>query len=190
MQVLNVHERELACAPEVAGGLLDRLASADDPIWPTRHWPPMRFAGRSEALATGLRGGHGPVRYTIEAYDAGRSIVFRFGAPRGFDGIHRLEVVDVPQLEGSPRCMLRHEIVMRTHGLGLFSWPLLIRPLHDALLEDALDNAERAAGCEPAEAARWSPYVRSLRAAFALARRITSRHSEGARSGATHSNVA
>jgi len=47
---------------------------------------------------------------------------------------------------------------------------LMIRPLHDALIEDALGNAERACG-GTAPRRPWSLWVRILRAAWQLRRR-------------------
>lgn len=41
--------------------------------------------------------------------------------------------------------------------------PLAIRPLHDALVEDALTNAQVALGEQPMPVP-WSPWVRMLRA--------------------------
>jgi hypothetical protein len=94
----------------------------------------MRFDG---LLAVGAKGGHGPIRYTVQSYEPGKRVVFQFTAPAGFDGTHRF-VVD-PSDEGSE---LRHVIDMRIGGQARFSWPTVFRPLHDALLEDALDKVE------------------------------------------------
>jgi hypothetical protein len=41
-------------------------------------------------------------------------------------------------------------------GLALMTWPLVFRPLHDALLEDALDKAERDITGMVANPNRWS----------------------------------
>lgn len=49
------------------------------------------------------------------------------------------------------------------------AWPLAFRPLHDAVLEDALDRAGLATTGRVARPARWSPYVRFLRALAARA---------------------
>lgn len=164
MRVLNVHERVLdAPSPEV-GALLDRLASREDAIWPHERWPPMRF---DRPLGAGAAGGHGPVRYTVEAYEPGRSIRFRFTAPRGFNGTHRYEIEPLPA--GSTR--LRHVLEMRTEGPALLTWPLIFRPMHDALIEDSLDKAGRSLGREPSPPARWSARVRLLRRMFAPRRR-------------------
>ena len=65
MRVINVHERELNASLEKAGVLIDRLASRDDLLWPYDRWPAMRF---DRPLGVGAVGGHGPIRYVIEAY--------------------------------------------------------------------------------------------------------------------------
>lgn len=161
MRVLNVHQRELAASPEAVGRLIDRLGSEEDAIWPDPNWPPMRL---DRPLQAGAAGGHGPIRYVVEEYAPGRRVVFRFTAPRGFVGTHRFEVE--PTMAGSLLC---HVLEMEATGAARLSWPLVFRPLHDALIEDALDRAQRARGREPARAARWSLYVRFLR--FLLRRR-------------------
>jgi hypothetical protein len=59
-------------------------------------------------------------------------------------------------------CVLRHVITGRLRGAGHLAWPLFVRWLHDAVLEDLLDNAATAVGHPPATPARWSPWVRVL----------------------------
>lgn len=63
MQVLNIHEREIAAAGVAVGALIDSLASADDRLWPRTMWPPMRF---DHPLGVGTSGGHGPIGHAIE----------------------------------------------------------------------------------------------------------------------------
>ena len=109
-------------------------------------------------LCVGAQGGHGPIRYTVEAYAPGRSIRFRFTGPRGFDGWHGLAVLDAT----SACAVLEHRLEMRIHGIALFTWPLLYRHLHDALLEDALASAQLALGEAPRRVP-WPRYVRLLR---------------------------
>ncbi len=155
--VLNVHERRFRATPEQVGALLDRLSTKDDPLWPHGAWPRMRFdAGK---LAVGAKGGHGPVRYTVEHYDPGENVVFRFTGPKGFHGTHGLTVI--PHADGTTT--LKHTIVLKPKGRARLTWPLVIEPLHDALLEDALDNAERALHGSVESPARWSPRVKMLR---------------------------
>ena len=156
MQVRNVHEREFTRPLATVGALIDSLASRDDRLWPLGKWPPMRF---DRPLAVGAAGGHGPVRYSVEEYHPGQSIVFRFSAPRGFDGTHRFEVED---WQGTT--VLRHVIEMCATGPALLSWPLIFRPLHDACLEDCLDQATISLGIQLERPARWPAYVRLLRA--------------------------
>ena len=59
--------------------------------------------------------------------------------------------------------MLRHVAEARLSGVMRLAWLLAIRWAHDAVLEEQLDNAERAAGVEPARPARRSAWVRLLR---------------------------
>jgi hypothetical protein len=156
MQVLNVHEREFSAPPEEVGALIDSIASKDDRLWPLEKWPPMRF---DRPLSVGAVGGHGPVRYTVEEYQPSQRIVFRFTAPRGFNGSHRFEVE-----ERGGKTVLRHVIEMCAEGPALLSWPLAVRALHDACLEDCLDRATVSLGIDLAKPARWPVYVRLLRA--------------------------
>lgn len=155
MRVLNIHERELPAPAAAAGALIDSLASAADALWPRGMWPPMRF---DRSLGVGAAGGHGPVRYVVEAYSPGRLVRFRFTGPRGFDGHHRFEVAD----DGGRGAILRHTLEMEARGPALLSWPLVFRPLHDALIEDALALAQAALGATPA-VRPWSPWVKFLR---------------------------
>lgn len=157
--IRNVHERDFLADPAAVGALIDTLASSDDRLWPRDRWPAMRFDRR---LAVGAVGGHGPVRYSIVAYEPGRSIRFRFSAPRGFVGTHGFDVA--PLAGGGAR--LANVLEMRVEGPAIFSWPIVFRWLHDALIEDALDRAAVALGETPRNA-RWSPCVRFLRRAFA-----------------------
>jgi hypothetical protein len=155
MRVHNVHHRELPVPADVLGALLDSLAERDDRLWPIAAWPPMRF---DRPLQVGAIGGHGPIRYTVESYDPSRAISFRFTGPPGFNGTHRFVVEPTPS--GS---RIAHDLRMRTSGSGTLSWLVVFRPLHDALLEDALHRATLASGV-PEAPPTWSLWVRILRA--------------------------
>jgi hypothetical protein len=155
MRILNVHQRELGAPPAEVGALLDSLASDDDALWPRGSWPRMQF---DRPLAVGASGGHGPVAYAVDDYRPGRMIQFRFLGPRGFSGHHRFEVVSL----GEGSTLLRHTIDARVTGPALLTWPVAIRPLHDALLEDALAQAQASLGLTPV-ITPWSPWVRLLR---------------------------
>ncbi|MBU0493779.1 MAG: SRPBCC family protein [Chloroflexi bacterium] len=163
MAVINIHERVLDAPAAQVGILIDGLASDADALWPHDQWPPMRF---DRPLGVGAAGGHGPVRYVVESYEPGRSVRFRFTGPAGFLGHHRFEVEEL----GPAQAALRHVIEMRPAGTARLTWPLVFRPLHDALLEDALDRAETHVGGRPA-ARGWSPWVRALRWVLSRAQR-------------------
>ncbi|MEK6974731.1 MAG: SRPBCC family protein [Candidatus Thermoplasmatota archaeon] len=154
MAVRNVHRRVLSVPPEEAEALLRSLASHEDRLWPGDRWWPQRFEG---GLAPGAKGGHGPVKYKVESV-APRSVVYRFPSKGWFRGTHRFDVV--PHPKGSE---LVHTLEGTLHGKGLLLWPGMVRPLHDALLEDVLDRAEAASGTPPARQAQHTPYVRFLR---------------------------
>ncbi|RDI49140.1 SRPBCC family protein [Nocardia mexicana] len=157
MAVVNIHSRQLPVAEDEVGGLIDSLAGVDDRLWPQDSWPPMRF---DRPLGVGAVGGHGPVRYTVEGYQPGRWIRFRFTGPRGFDGFHEFTV----HPGGDGTAELRHLLAMRARGPARFTWPLVFRRMHDACLEDSLDRAEREVTGTVRTPARWSPLVRALRA--------------------------
>lgn len=158
MLVLNVHEREIPASAGEVAVLLNSLSSDNDALWPRTMWPPTRF---DRPLGVGASGGHGPVRYAVEAFSPGQMVKFRFLGPSGFNGFHRFEVL--PKSEGCT--ILRHTIDMKTQGAALLSWPLVFRPLHDALLEDLLTHAQAALGAVPS-VRPWSLWVKFLRWVF------------------------
>ncbi|MDD5297740.1 MAG: hypothetical protein PHU46_12575 [Rhodocyclaceae bacterium] len=155
MKILNIHEREIPVPAATAGVLLNSLASESDGFWPGTTWPRMRLTG---PLRVGATGGHGPVRYAVEAFGPGRLVKFRFMAPSGFEGGHFFEVLPA----GGRGALLRHTLDMSVTGLAALSWLLVYRPLHDALLEDALALAQLSLGKVP-QIRPWSLWVRALR---------------------------
>ncbi|MEU6485201.1 SRPBCC family protein [Streptomyces sp. NPDC046887] len=164
MSVLNVHERRIEAPPDAVGALVDSLASEDDRVWPVRDWPRMRL---DRGLTTGSAGGHGPIRYEVTGYEAGRRVSFRFTGPSGFHGHHELTATPA----GGGATVLRHTLALTPRGTARLSWPLAIRWFHDALIEDAFDRVELTCTGALPHPARWNPYVRLLRAGAALARR-------------------
>lgn len=156
----NVHERTMPGDLRAAGALLDRVGGPDDVLWPSAQWPPMVL---DAPVAIGAAGGHGAVRYHVEAYEPGRRIVFRFHPDLGLPGTHTLEVL--PAGEGQVR--MRHVIEARPVGSMRLLWPLAVRWAHDAVLEDLLDNAERELSGRVERPARHSLVVRLLRRATA-----------------------
>lgn len=154
MAVRNVHRRVLPVPPAQAEALLRSLASHEDKMWPGDRWWPQRFDG---GLVPGAKGGHGPVRYKVESVSP-RSVVYRFPRRGWFRGTHRFDVLPHPQ--GSE---LVHTLEGTLHGRGRLLWPLAVRWLHDALVEDVLDRAHKVSGAFPTDSARHTPYVRFLR---------------------------
>jgi hypothetical protein len=153
MKVLNIHQRLLHATPERVGALIDSLASPHDALWP-RGWPRMKL---DRPLAVGAVGGHGPIRYVVEAYTPGESVRFRITSPKGFDGWHGFEV-----LEATPaHSVLEHRIEMRVRGRGAFTWFFAIRQLHDVCVEDVLSRAQESLGNTPKPVPRPA-YVRLL----------------------------
>lgn len=155
MSLHNVHERTIDASPEEVGALLDRLGSEGDPLWPSG-WQPMRF---DRPLQVGADGGHGGVRYWVSEYEPGRRVRFTVHPVTGIDGYHELEVEPL----SDSRCVLRHVLEGEPRGVMRLLVPLMVESLHDAVLEDLLDNAERAATGTVARPAQWSPWVRLWR---------------------------
>lgn len=165
MRVVNIHQRVFPMPPDRVGSLIDSLAAPDDRLWPKDLWPPMAF---DRALMVGAVGGHGPIRYRIEEYQPCRNIRFRFLGPTGLDGYHEFSVIE--DLSGGTT--LRHVIEMRVHGPALLSWPIIFKPLHDALLEDSLARAQAFLGQVPT-VVKWPAWVRFLRWTFSAGRART-----------------
>lgn len=161
--IVNVHQRSFPNATEdELGDLLDTLGQPDDRLWPTASgkFPPMRLDG---PLAELPRGGHGLVRYHTTAYQPGRSVRWDFNASLGVVGFHQAEVVANPTGPGS---ILRHRLEGRPRGSMRLLWPLAVRWLHDACLEELLDQAEASLAGTAPRVRRHGPWVRFLLWAF------------------------
>ncbi|WP_184365252.1 DUF2867 domain-containing protein [Nocardiopsis metallicus] len=154
--VHNTHERVVSAPPETLGDLTAALGGDRDRLWPNPEWMPLRL---DRPLSVGADGGHGPIRYRVSEYEPGRRVRFEFGQRTGLGGFHEFTIE--PRPDGSS--MLRHRIEASPRGSTLLMWPLVIRPIHDALIEDLFDNAEHAATGQRPPARRWSPWVRLLR---------------------------
>jgi hypothetical protein len=155
----NVQRRTIDASPEEMGALLDRIAGPDDPLWPAPAWPPMRF---DRPLGPGADGGHGPIRYSVVEHVPGRLLRCRFDPAIGVVGEHELRV----EPDGTGTAVV-HVLRGRLTGPMRVLWPVAVRWLHEALLQDLLDNAERAGTGTVRRPARWSPWVRLLRRAAA-----------------------
>ncbi len=155
MQVINIHSREYPASSENVGLLIDSLSSKNDLLWPHHLWPRMKF---DKPLSIDAAGGHGPIRYYVKKYEPGKLVQFNFTGPNGFNGFHGYEVIE----KENNKTELRGTLEMKTHGFAVLSWPLIYRPLHDALIEDFLTCAEVRLGIEP-KITNWSAWVKLLR---------------------------
>jgi hypothetical protein len=165
MKVLNIHERSYRAAPEVIGALIDSLSGPDDSLWPRDKWPAQTLDG---PLGEGAGGGHGPVKYTVCEYIPGRRVAYRFdpaGLIAGFDGRHYFEVVSRRH-----DVLLRHVLEAQCDMKTWLRWKMVVEPLHDALVEDALDGAEHRLHGRVERPANWSPWVKGLRRILAKRR--------------------
>lgn len=156
MRIRNFHARRLPATVGQVGRLVDALASPDDRLWPGGRWPRMRF---DRPLAVGAIGGHGPVRYTVIGHLPGEWVRFQFTGSVGLAGFHEISV----RPDGAGRAELSNLLVATSRGRGLLRWMLVLRPLHDVVIEEMLDCAEFAATGTVRDPVRWSPYVRLLR---------------------------
>jgi uncharacterized protein DUF3995/polyketide cyclase/dehydrase/lipid transport protein len=156
LRIESIHTRELPVPADRLGELLDTLAGPNDRIWPIERWPndPIGF---DRPLGVGARGGHGPIRYTVVAYEPGRRIAFEFEPDSGLRGGHRLEVE--PVADGT--ALLRHVLDAEARGVYRLLRPVFLA-MHDALAEDLLDKAELAATGRLERPARWPRWLRAV----------------------------
>ncbi len=176
--IRNVHQRRFAADPgslDELGRLLDALGGPDDRLWPHRRWPAMVVP---RPITIGSAAGHADVRYFVDEYRPGEALWFRFDPSCGLEGRHGLTVE--PHDDGT--VALTHVLEGRAVGSGRVQWPLMIRAMHDALVEELLDNAEAllpGAAVQPAPhdrprfdgRSRWGLALRSV---FAAVHRLRS----------------
>ena len=135
MRVINIHKRIIQQPKEKIALIFDSLSTKNDQLWPKEKWPPMIF---KKGLTEGAIGGHGPIKYSIIKYIPENLIEFKFLKPNGFLGIHKFEIIEIEK----EKTVLKHTINMTVSGKGIFAWYIVIKWLHDALLEDCLDKVE------------------------------------------------
>ena len=158
MKVLNIHKRILNQPKPKVVELVKTLSKENDAIWPKDKWPMMKF---KEGIQAGAKGGHGPIRYSVDKYDPNELIQFRFLKPVGFHGIHKFEITQLTP----EKTEVKHTIEMNTVGTGTLLWILGIRSLHNALIEDAFDQLENHF-TKDQKSTPWNFWVRFLRNLF------------------------
>ncbi len=155
MKVINIHTRIINQPKKVISELLTTLATKDDLIWPKENWPAIRF---KNGINLNTKGGHGPIKYTIEEYNLEKIIQFRFTKPKGFLGIHKFELKEL----NNSQTEIKHIIDINTNFRATLNWIFIIRPLHDALIEDAFDKLENNFSSNKKKA-KWSFWVKFIR---------------------------
>ena len=155
MKVLNIHKRTIHQPKNKVSELLKTLSTENDLIWPKENWPEMKF---KDGIQVGAKGGHGPIRYTVEKYDPNEIIQFRFSKPIGFNGIHKFEIKELSDKQTE----LKHTIDMNTEGKATLKWLFVIRSLHNALLEDGFDKLENIFSNEKRHS-EWNIWVKMIR---------------------------
>ncbi len=165
MKVINIHKRILNQPKERVSELLGTLSTENDKMLATDKWSPMKL---NEGLKEGSKGGHGPIRYTVQRYNPGTLVQFEFTKPKGFNGIHRFEITE---LENN-KTEIKHTIEMNATGVGILTWLFAVRWLHDAFMEDAFDKAENHFLTEKKKT-EWTVWVKVLRKALKPKRKST-----------------
>jgi hypothetical protein len=157
MKILNVHEREISASVSELGSLLSTLGSEKDRVWPHETWPRIQLDG---PLKVGTPGSHGKIRYFISDYEVGEKIElrFQFTEPKGFKGHHRFEIESL----SAEKTRFRHVVEIEITGFILLFWFVVIRPLHDAVVEDGMSKVERELGLD-AKTNRWGGWVELMR---------------------------
>ncbi len=155
MKVLNTHKRVLNEPKQNIAELLATLSKENDKIWPIEKWPAMRFRN---GIKIGAKGGHGPIRYSVEKYNPNEIIQFQFSKPKGFNGIHKFELKELP----NKKTEIKHTIEMETKGKGTLVWFFAIHSLHNALIEDGLDKIENYFSNDKKVTA-WNVWVKIIR---------------------------
>ena len=155
MEVLNIHKRIIEQPKIKVADLFETLATDNDKVWPSEQWPKMKF---KEGVKEGSKGGHGPIRYTITKFIPKAYIQFEFTKPKGFNGYHQLEIKEFEM----DKTEIKHTIKINTTGIGILTWALAVRWLHNALIEDAFDKVENQFS-ENHKRTAWSFWVKFLR---------------------------
>ena len=155
MKVINIHTRNINQPKTKIAELFKTLSSKNDMILATDKWFPMIL---DNGLKIGSKGGHGPIRYTVQDYQPKKLVQFKFTKPDGFNGFHQFEITE---LENN-MTELKHIIDMNTTIRASFLWFIAIRWLHDAYIEDAFDKVENNF-VTVKKVSKWNIWVKFLR---------------------------
>lgn len=153
MNVLSVHDRDLATDIDTAAAVLATTGQPGCRLSPATGWPPDMRIHLDGPVAEGVTGGHGGVRYEVTAYEPGRRLEFRF-LDDMIDGGHRFELH--AGREGD-RVRIVHTLAGTIARNRRPAWAV-IRRFHDAYVEVVLDSIEVATTgrvARPSRPPRW-----------------------------------
>lgn len=155
MSIVNIHTRHLPASVAQIGQMIATAASKEDRVWPHENWPRMHL---DRPIQVGASGGHGPIHYRVSIYEPQERVRFEFTS--GSIGWHELQL----QATGENSCLLTHTIQTQPSWQFRIAWLLVIRHMHDALVEDLFDKLE-AQFHVLEQPKRWNAYVKILRIA-------------------------
>jgi len=159
MKIQSTHSRRLPASPEEVDGLLQALGRAGDRLWPSERWATTPMSFDAPPTSPGVQGRHGSIGYRVDDYEPARRLLLRFDPGSGLLGTHAFEL----EADGRDGTILRHVLDARlVPHLAPLARPL--RSYHDTLIEDVLDNAERATAGTVAQPARGKRWVRAANA--------------------------
>jgi len=153
--VINIHKRIINQPKEKISELFRTLATENDKILNTNKWSPMKL---NNGKTIGSKGGHGPIRYTVQKYIPNDYIQFEFTQPKGFNGTHYFRITELEE----NKTEIKHSIEMNTTGTAILTWSIAIHWLHNAFMEDAFDKVENHFLTEKKKT-EWSVWVKILR---------------------------
>jgi hypothetical protein len=152
MVMRNVVQRAIPADMDTVGAHLDQI----ERHWPAPPWPALHL---EHGLAVGSPGRHGPISYHVESFEPGRRTRWVFTPDVGLTGYNEISVLD----GGPGRTVITDELAGRLHGRMVLVWPVGLRWLHEALINDLFDNIERAATGRVRRPRRHNVWVRTIR---------------------------
>ena len=162
----SIHERILNCPISKAADLIDSFSQRNASLWPSSLWPRGEF---NQPLSVGAEGSHGGTRYQVSSYSPGRSIEFEFIHPKSYKGFHRFDLLEL----GPESTLIRHVVNIKARWIDRIMWRVFISWVHDALIEDAFDEAERTAVGSLTKPKKWPVRVYIYRHLLGATRLIT-----------------
>src|SRR5713226_3693983 len=161
MKILCVHEREMHGSIEQVGEIVKTHGSSIDRMYPHELWPKTQMEGSDGPPEVGRIANRGALRFIMTSFEIGIKVHYswKFIEPAGFDGYHQTDVED----RGNGKLLFKTFVEMETRGLkATLLWLFVMRPLHNAIVEDCFDKIERQLGLSP-KGHKWSLWVKTLR---------------------------